>query len=235
MSNESFLSRTCTPTGPLAEEAPPGGAARARPGGAASAQGAPGRLPRAAALALALGAPACSGIDAGVEYPDDLPRDISRQLLTPEGAEEPPLAVGRFKIKPAACDGIDTHPITQRLAPDDLSRFLEAQGAGAIAPMQARSNLYWFDFPSKDETFVRLRLAVLDDARLATQDLHDALLQHGPGWWGVRRSNLAVLAPKASLEEALSFALKYKLVCWGVFTIAGNDDAYVVPGPYAEL
>ena len=62
-----------------------------------------------------------------------------------------------------------------------------------------------------------------------------SLLQHGPGWWGVRRANLAVLAPKTSLHDAAAFALKFKLVCWGMFTIAGNDDAYVVPGPYAEL
>jgi hypothetical protein len=84
-------------------------------------------------------------------------------------------------------------------------------------------------------TLVRLRLAVLDSTPAAAADLHQSLLEHGPGWWGVRRSNLAVLAPKAGLREAVSFALKHKLHCWGMFTMAGNDDAYVVPGPYTEL
>ena len=83
---------------------------------------------------------------------------------------------------------------------------------------------------------MRLRLAVLEDVPHASADLHQSLLEHGPGWWGVRRSNLAVLAPKASLREAPSPSpLKYKLACWGIFTYGGIDDAYVVPGPYAEM
>ena len=39
----------------------------------------------------------------------------------------------------------------------------------------------------------------------------------------------------ASVHDALAFALKYKLPCWGIFTYSALDDAYVVPGPYAEL
>ncbi|MGK4003691.1 hypothetical protein WMF31_13760 [Sorangium sp. So ce1036] len=236
MSNETNPSRKDTPAGASPASAPCPSCSRS----SHRARRAPGRLvaPRrpalAAVLALALGGAACSGIDAGVEYPGDLP-EPDRYLLTPENGADPSLTLGEFKIGPETCSGIDTHPVTQRLSPDDLTRFLEAQGAGNIAPKLARSNLYWFDFPARDGSFVRLRLAVLEDARRATQDLHDALLQHGPGWWGVRRSNLAVLAPKASLREAVAFAIKYKLVCWGMFTYAGNDDAYVVPGPYAEL
>lgn len=250
MSNERPLNRTPAQAGASPERGPGStsrtSARRALPARAPGSRslrvgGAPspglGFAVRAAAMLAAISATtaACSGVDAGVEYPADLPTDIDRHLLTPENAAHPPVTLGQFKIGPETCKGIDTHPIHQLLAPDDLSRFLEAQGAGAIAPKQARTNLYWFDFPSKDKTFVRLRLAVLDAPDLATQDLHDSLLQHGPGWWGVHRSNLAVLAPRASLDEALSFAIKYKLVCWGVFTYAGNDDAYVVPGPYAEL
>lgn len=192
-----------------------------------------------AAAALALGASACSGIDAGVEYPDNLSANVDQHLLTPENEPSPPLTLGQFKIKPDVCKGIETRPITETLAPDDLSRFMETQGA-SIQPRKARGNLYWFDFPTKDKedgtkAFVRLRLAVLESSEGATQDLHSSLLLHGPGWWGVRRSNLAVLAPKIDLDQALAFAIKYKLVCWGVFTYAGNDDAYVVPGPYAQL
>jgi len=194
-----------------------------------------------AALPLALATVGCSGIDAGVEYPDNLPvGEVDQQMLTPEGEADPSITLGAFKIKPDVCQGIDTRPMTQPLAPDDLARFLEKVGS-SVQPKKARGNLYWFDFPAstdpedKDKRFVRLRLAVLDNPEAASRDLHDSLLLHGPGWWGVRRSNLAVLAPKTDLDEALAFAIKYKLVCWGVFTYAGNDDAYVVPGPYLQL
>jgi hypothetical protein len=44
-----------------------------------------------------------------------------------------------------------------------------------------------------------------------------------------------VLLPKADLKEALRFAVKYKLACWGMFTYAGADDAYVVAGAYSEF
>lgn len=237
MSNESIPSPQGAPAGaPAASASPPPLGPRPRRERAAPEPRRPRRTATAAtAFLLALSAPACSGIDAGVEYPGDLPTDIDRHLATPENEAEPSLTLGEFKIRPEVCNGIDTHPVVQKLAPDDLSRFLAAQGAGSITPKQARTNLYWFDFPARDGSFVRLRLAVLDDAHLAARDLHDSLLQHGPGWWGVRRSNLAVLAPKASLREALAFAIKHKLVCWGMFTYTGNDDAYVVPGPYAEL
>jgi hypothetical protein len=188
------------------------------------------------AAALALGLTACSGIDAGIDYPSDLP-DIGPQLLTPENAQSPSVSFSRFKIAPEACKGIDTHPITQALSQDDFTRYLETQGL-KIEPKKARDNLYWYEFPNgKDgpNNFVRLRLAVLDTPAGAAADLHSSLLEHGPGWWGIRRSNLAILAPKASLREGLSFAMKHKLACWGMFTIAGNDDAYVVQGPYSEL
>jgi hypothetical protein len=178
----------------------------------------------------------CSGLESGIEYPSDLPA-IESFVKTPENQSEPVIGFNRFKFAPEACTGIDTHVITAPLTQDDLTRFLEKQGVH-IAPKKARGNLYWFDVPNgKDDGkgFVRLRLAVLEDPILAAADLHQSLLEHGPGWWGVRRGNLALLAPKAGLSEAAAFALKYKLVCWGVFTYAGNDDAYVVPGPYAQL
>ena len=33
----------------------------------------------------------------------------------------------------------------------------------------------------------------------------------------------------------MAFALKYKLVCWGMFEKAAADDVMVIPGPYMEL
>jgi hypothetical protein len=194
------------------------------------------RLFQAALLALGLGSTACSGLQSGIDYPGDLP-DPGPHLLTPENQPDPVIAFNAFKIAPSACDKVDTHSVTSKLNQEDFSRFLETQGL-KIEPRKARDNLYWYDFPNGGEAgknFVRLRLAVLEDAPHASADLHQSVLEHGPGWWGVRRSNLAVLAPKTSLREALAFGLKHKLVCWGVFTYAGLDDAYVVTGPYGEL
>ena len=182
---------------------------------------------------LALLVTGCAGIDAGVDYPDE-PDDWDRHLVTPENEPDPSVSLGEFKVHPDACKGIPTHPVLTPLTPDDLTRFLESQGV-KVAPRQARTNLYWYDFPNGDGGFVRLRLAVLPNAPAAAKDLHNSLLDHGPGWWGLHRSNLAVLAPKAGLGEAVAFATKHKLFCWGVFTYAGVDDAYVVPGPYSEL
>jgi hypothetical protein len=82
---------------------------------------------------------------------------------------------------------------------------------------------------------VRLRIAILGDADQAGRELHEAILEHGEGSWGVHRSNIAVLGPVASEEDALAFAAETKLACWGVFAIAGRDDTFVVPGGYTEL
>jgi hypothetical protein len=186
---------------------------------------------------LALGVTGCAGLGSGIDYPSDLNTDIGPQLLTPENEGDPPVAFNRVKIAPRACEKIDTHAVTAPLNQEDFTRYLEAQGV-KIEPRKARNNLYWYDFPNGEaapNNFVRLRLAVLDDQAHASADLHQSILEHGPGWWGVRRSNLAVLAPKTGLREALAFALKYKLPCWGIFTYGGLDDAYVVPGPYGEL
>jgi hypothetical protein len=211
-------------------------ALRAPPNDDAPATMARSFIPFAAALPLALGLTACSGLYSGIDYPGDL-ADPHPSLITPENQPDAPIAFSRTKIAPQACANMDTHPITGRLNQEDFSRYLEAQGV-KIVPRKARDNLYWYDFPNGQDApknFVRLRLAILEDVPHSSADLHQSLLEHGPGWWGVRRSNLAVLAPKASLGDALSFALKYKLACWGIFTYAGNDDAYVIPGPYSEM
>ncbi len=189
------------------------------------------------ALALALAMTGCVGLESGIDYPSDLPSDLGPHLLTPENAPDPPIKLNRMKIAPELCDKIDTHPVTAKLNQEDFTRFLEAMGV-QIQPKKARNNLYWYDFPNGNDppnNFVRLRLAVLDDEPHASADLHQSILEHGPGWWGARRANLALLAPKASLHEALAFAIKYRLPCWGMFTYGGIDDAYVVPGPYSEL
>ncbi len=192
-------------------------------------------------LAFALASPsvACVGLDPGVDYPSDMPAPDD-QVTSPEGDPEASIRLNGFVIKNDVCKDIDTHPVTQKLSPEDFARYLETRGV-KIEPKKARDNLYWFDFPTGEAKegepppFLRLRLAVLKDQFSASRDLQESLLDHGPGWWGLRRSNLAVLAPKTELSNALAFALKHKLVCWGMFAYSGTDDVFVVPGPYTQL
>lgn len=187
--------------------------------------------------ACALCSAACGGLDADVSYPDYRRSDVQAQLVTPENAESPWLFMQSFRVKDDVCAGIDTAPVRRPLAHDDLVRFLSEQKKGP-AELKARGNLFWFDFPGDDPDegdVVRLRVAVLADANEAANELHKSLLEHGPGWWGLRRGNLSVLAPKAGLTEAMAFAIDNKLVCWGMFEMAGLDDVYVFPGPYMEL
>lgn len=179
----------------------------------------------------------CVGLEAGSTYPDYSSSKVKKDLLSPENQDDPGISLGGVKIREEACEGIDTHPITTTLSPDDLERFLETRGE-AIKAVRARGNLFWFDFPGTDPDEgdrVRLRLAVLENPESAAAELHKSLLEHGPGWWGLRRSNLSVLAPKAGFSEALGFALKHKLPCWGMMMMSDADDVYVVPGPYMEL
>jgi hypothetical protein len=191
-----------------------------------------GRWPFAlCALALSAG---CVGIDADVEYPDD-DVDVDKFLRSPEGESDPSVSLTEFQFDPSLCEGIDTHPVSQVLNQEDLTRFFAATGLN-VGVKKARADLYWYEMPTKEGgTPLRLRLAISKDRNSSAVELHESLLQHGPGWWGLRRSNLAILAPKASLSEAVDFAVKTKLVCWGMFTYTGVDDAYVVRGPYGEL
>lgn len=180
------------------------------------------------------GALGCAGIDADIEYPDD-DVDASKSLRSPEGEDDPSVSFGTFQFDESICEGLDTHPVTQNLNQEDLTRFFAATGA-KVSVKKARADLFWYEFAAGGEhPPLRLRLAILKDRNHAALDLHESLLQHGPGWWGLRRSNLAILAPKAGLDEAVEFAVRTKLVCWGMFTYTGVDDAYVVRGPYGEL
>ncbi len=193
----------------------------------------------AGGLIALLGCSACVGLPSGIDYPDVSDVELDDHLVTPEGDDSPSVSLSSFKFAPSVCDKIDLRVETTDLDQEALSRFFAAQGL-KLEPRRARDDLWWYEFKTNNEdedgnTVLRLRLAVLKDRYGAAKDLHDSLLQHGPGWWGVRRGNLALLAPKASLREALRFAIKYKLVCWGMFTYAGVDDAYVVAGAYSEF
>jgi hypothetical protein len=180
-----------------------------------------------------------AGLTSGIDYPDTADVELVDHLLSPEGDEDPSVSLTKFKFSAKSCEGVDTRMTTGDLDQEDLTRFFAARGLN-LKPRKARGDLYWYEIQTQEEgeeepRILRLRLAVLSDRYAAAKDLHDSLLQHGPGWWGVRRSNLALLAPKASLDDALRFAVKYKLHCWGAFTYTGVDDAYVVSGGYTEF
>jgi hypothetical protein len=194
-------------------------------------------LPLFAAATLGLMAVGCTGLSAGVDYPDYSRSDVKDASISPENEPRPGIDLQTFRVRDEVCKGLDTSVANRPLSADDLTRFLRDNGAQNVE-IKARGNLVWFDFPGSDPDdgdVVRLRLAVLSDAQEAANELHKALLEHGPGWWGLRRSNLSVLAPRAGVAEAMAFAIRYKLVCWGMFQMADADDVMVIPGPYMEL
>jgi len=143
------------------------------------------------------------------------------------------LALGELRLRPDACNGVDIHPDYRELQVSQLVEFLRGSGF-ELSETRARNDLSYLDLKTPNGP-VRLRVATLDSSAAAGRDLHEAILQHGPGAWGVHRSNLAVLAPRADAEDMLAFALKTRLACWGVLTVAGRDDDFVVPGGYIEL
>lgn len=141
--------------------------------------------------------------------------------------------LGEMRLRPALCEGIDLTPSFEALSVADLEKFFASQGI-AYQRERARDDLHYLDV-SVGSDKARLRVATLDSASEAGRDLHKALLQHGAGAWGTHRSNLAVLAPIASLDQIIAFSEKTKLPCWGVLTVAGRDDSFVIPGGYYEL
>jgi hypothetical protein len=187
---------------------------------------------------IALSTSGCYGLSSESRYPDFESSELDQFARSPEYEKDPSIGIDNdFVITEQLCEGLDTHTETRPIAQDDLLRFLERVGKPP-AEIKARGNLYWFEFPGDDPNdgdVVRLRLAVLDSPEEAADELHRSLLQHGPGWWGIRRSNISILAPKSGLGDAMAFAVHYKLPCWGAMMRAGLDDVYVIPGPYTEL
>ena len=140
-----------------------------------------------------------------------------------------------LRFRAGLCDPEALRPDYARLDETSLIRFLEAQRLD-VRVDRPRADLVYLNVANAGtEKPVRLRVAILANADEAGLDLHEAILEHGPGSWGVHRSNLAILGPIGSPEDDIAFAAATKLACWGVFTIAGTDDTFVVPGGYTEL
>jgi hypothetical protein len=175
-----------------------------------------------------LGAAGCGGDAPAAAY-----------LTTPGGGDryaKGSLSLGEVHLRPEVCDGVqENKPDATHLDENALASFLQRQGFQTTL-VRARADLVYLDVTGNgDDHPVRLRVAVLDDPRAAAADLHDAILQHRDGSWGVHRSNLAVLAPIGSIDQILEFAGRTKLACWGVLTVAGRDDDFVIPGGYMEF
>lgn len=146
------------------------------------------------------------------------------------------MTLGDMRLRPAVCDGLDVKPEYGTLDEQAIVKFLKARGL-PVRIERARADLFYVEVqvnPDTDE-WARLRVAVLGSPIQAGRELHDAVLQHGPGSWGIHRANIAVLGPGASVSDILAFIGKTKLSCWGVLTVAGRDDSFAVPGNYREL
>lgn len=140
-----------------------------------------------------------------------------------------------LRFKPGLCEGPELQPEGRRLTEANLIEFLNKQQLDVRIERPRSDLIYLVVSGAGTDVPVRLRVAVLKNADEAGGELHNALLQHGPGAWGVRRSNLAVLGQIGSLDDDLTFAAKTRLSCWGMFMTAGRDDTYAVPGGYREL
>jgi hypothetical protein len=143
--------------------------------------------------------------------------------------------LGRTRFRPGVCAGEDLAPSYTHMDEGQVVQFLERQRMDVRVERPRADLVYLVVGGAGTIEPVRLRVAILAGADQAGRELHEAILQHGEGSWGVHRSNIAILGPIAREEDALAFAAQTKLACWGVFTIAGRDDTFVVPGAYTEL
>ncbi|HET9958727.1 MAG TPA: hypothetical protein VFQ61_29745 [Polyangiaceae bacterium] len=158
-----------------------------------------------------------------------------RSFVQDRSGGAPTEDLSRLRFRPELCQGEDLRPETATLDELHLVRFLEKQGIDVRVERPRADLTYLLISGQGTQTPIRVRVAILTDADAAGRELHEAMLQHGPGSWGVHRSNLAVLGPIGEPADNMTFAAKTKLACWGVFSVTGTDDAFTVPGAYREL
>jgi hypothetical protein len=181
------------------------------------------------ALALCMGSVACGGRDLvlvrGAHWEDyvyDNQRDSSEQL-------------GSLTFRDKVCAGQELAPPYSHLDENDLITFLQRRNLKVSVERPRGDLAYVVVDDARTRRPARLRVAILSDADDAGRELAEALIQHGEGSWGVHRANLAVLGPVGDTTHDLTFAAEIGLACWGVFTIRGKTDTYVIPGAYREL
>jgi len=181
-------------------------------------------------LAAPLAALACSSPSLRMTSGSDWHSFVRHRSGAPATSE-----LDAIRFRSGLCDADELRPDYARLDETSIVRFLERQHID-VRIERPRADLMYLNLGGAGtERPVRLRVAILASADEAGRELNEGILQHGPGSWGVRRSNLAVLGPVGSHGDDIAFAGVTKLACWGVFTIAGTDDTVVVPGGYMEL
>ncbi len=159
----------------------------------------------------------------------------ARTYVTARDGGSPGSDPDGLRFKKEICDGEDLRPDGRQLTEADLVQYLSRQQLDIRVERPRADLVYLIVTGGGSQAPVRLRVAILKNADEAGHELHEALLQHGNGAWGVRRSNLAILGPIGSLPDDLTFASKTRLSCWGMFMTAGRGDVYAVPGGYREL
>lgn len=152
--------------------------------------------------------------------------------------EEPPVpggpAPGHLRLKPSVCEGIDLRPANDYLEADDLTGFLEQRGV-PVETRPLRPDLVLVKIQAKNAKDVELRVAILDSPADAAGELHEAMLEHGQGSWGLHRGNLSVLGPIGSVDAIVDVAATTQLACWGSLLIEGRDDTFAIGGGYVEF
>lgn len=137
-----------------------------------------------------------------------------------------------LRYQKEVCQGIDLRPNYTHLTADSFLEQLKTANLEYTIE-EARADLIYVDVKTGENTS-RFRVATLPSAVDAGRHLHEAILQHGRGSWGIQRSNLAVLGPIGDEDDVVEFAATSKLCCWGTIMVAGRDDTFVVPGGYLE-
>lgn len=151
-----------------------------------------------------------------------------------EGGSPSADELSSLRFRDGLCDTQTLIPERTELNENHIISFLQKQGVDVRVERQRTDLVYLNVAGAGTKNPVRFRVAILKSREQAGRELHEGILQHGEGSWGVHRANLAVLGPLGSAEDDLRFAAKLKLPCWGVFTIAGRDDTFVIPGAYIE-
>jgi len=181
------------------------------------------------AIALSLCVGGCGGRDLVLTH------GAHWQSYVYDSQRDAPEALGSLVFREKVCAGRELHPEYSALDENNLSRFLEEQQIHVTMERPRTDLAYLLVDDRRTRKPARLRVAILANADEAGRELAEALIQHGEGSWGVHRSNLAVLGPVGDPTHDLVFAAEIGLVCWGVFTVRGRDDTFVIPGAYREL
>jgi hypothetical protein len=175
---------------------------------------------------------------AGACTPPTVATFRARDATSPDAYAQPVDSAGPgpggWWLQPSVCAGSDLTPEFRLLGIHDLLAFFDGRGL-RHSNLHLRSDLELVTITLPDIPVLPLRVAALASNRQAGRYLHEALLEHGEGAWGVYRGNVAVLGPVGTLADIISVSARTRLACWGTLLVAGGDDTFAVPGGYMGL